>query len=214
MKFTSLLYPSRCMLCGESIEENAHGICPECRMKARYEASAIYCQMPIAGIDGIVCAGNYARGLKQALCNMKFQSQRVYVQPLAELMIQAWKQRGMPQPTMITCVPISLTRSYRRGFNQSALLAQAISKAWGIPFQETLRRRILSKKQSTLHAQQRRENAAKAFSPRTNVDLSGKQVLLIDDIITTGSTIQACGELLRKMGADKIYVLAAARAGA
>lgn len=214
MSLTNLLYPLYCILCGEPIDENAHGICPDCRMKAQCEVSAIYCQMQIAEIDGIVCAGNYAGGFKKAICNMKFQSQRGYIQPLAELMMEAWAQRGMPQPTMITCVPISLTRSYRRGFNQSAELAGVISKAWDIPFQETLRRRILSKKQSALRAPQRQKNAQKAFFSRTNIDLSGKQILLIDDIVTTGSTIQACSKLLKKMGADKIYVLAAAKTGA
>ena len=119
----------------------------------------------------------------------------------------------MPRPDVITCVPISPLRLRTRGYDQSAEMAKYLSKQWDIPFEPVLGRRMLSRMQSKLQAEQRWDNARKSFYLRRNTDLEGKHVLLVDDIVTTGASISCCAVLLRKAGAQTIWVLAAAKAG-
>lgn len=212
MSITGLVYPSRCILCGKPIAEQQAGICPACRRAAETEMEHLSL-FPPSNIDALVCAGSYADGLGQAIRQLKFHSQRAYIQPLADLMMTAWEIQQLPKPMLVTCVPISAARSHMRGFNQSAALAQAIASAWHIPFTETLRRHLLSRRQSELNAAARWKNAEKSYYARSHVDLTGQTVVLIDDIVTTGATASACAVLLRDMGAQKVFLLAAARAG-
>ncbi|MDO5783853.1 MAG: double zinc ribbon domain-containing protein [Eubacteriales bacterium] len=212
MSIAQLVYPSHCMLCGAFISDQQHGICPDCRRAAEKQMERSFLRPP-RYVDALVCAGSYAGGLGQAIRRMKFHSQRADIQPLTELMMTAWEMQQLPKPMLVTCVPISAARAHMRGFNQSAALAQAIAAAWNIPFEETLRRHLLSRRQSELHAADRWKNAEKAYYARSRVDLTGKTVVLIDDVVTTGATASACAMLLRDMGAQKVFLLAAARAG-
>lgn len=212
MNLTELVYPSRCILCGEPIAEQQAGICPDCRRAAEAEMERLSLYPP-KDIDALVCAGSYADGLGQAIRRLKFHSQRSDILPLAELMMTAWDKQQLPKPTLATCVPISAARFHMRGFNQSAALAQAIAAAWNIPFTETLRRHLLSRRQSELNATARWKNAEKSYYARSHVDLTGQTVVLVDDIVTTGATASACAVLLRDMGARNVFLLAAARAG-
>lgn len=211
MSITELIYPSRCILCGEMIAEQLHGICPNCRKTAKAEMEHFL--YPPNYIDALVCAGSYAGGLGHAIRRMKFQSQRSYILPLAELMMAAWEIQQLPKPMLATCVPISTARAHMRGFNQSAALAQTIAAEWNIPFAETLRRHLFSRRQSELNATARWKNAEKSYYARSHIDLTGQTVVLIDDIVTTGATASACAILLRDMGAQKVFLLAAARTG-
>lgn len=211
MKITTLLYPSHCIVCGAFLSDRQHGICPACRSTAVREMERTFPRPP-KYVDALVCAGSYA-GLGHAIRQMKFHSQRAFVQPLAELMMAAWEMRRLPKPTLITCVPISAARAHRRGFNQSAALAQAIAAEWNIPFEQTLRRHLFSRRQSDLKADDRWKNAEKSYFACNHIDLTGKTVVLIDDVVTTGATASACAMLLRDMGAQTVFLLAAARTG-
>lgn len=211
MKPLTLLYPSRCMLCGKPVPEELHGLCMSCYGDAEEEMRQMICRPP-EHADAMICAARYSGHMRRAVINLKFEQRRAYLKPLAELMALAWELHHMPVPDIITCVPISPARAHGRGFNQSAALAKVLAMQWDVPFKETLRRRVLSRRQSNLRAAERWTNARRAFVPRIHVDLDGKTVLLVDDIVTTGATVSTCAGLLRQMGARCVWVLAAARA--
>ena len=211
MSLTNLLYPSHCILCGAFVSERQHGICADCHRAVRAEMKRY--PFPPKHVDAFACAGSYAGGLGKAIRDMKFHSQRCEIQPLADLMLEAWDVRHLPKPELVTCVPISAARAHLRGFNQSAALAQAIAAAWNVPFQPTLKRHLLSRRQSELHANERWKNAEKAYYARKNVDLTGQTVVLVDDVVTTGATASACAMLLRDLGAQTVFLLAAAKTG-
>ena len=208
-----LLYPSRCVYCGNWVDGKQQRLCEACRKQAEQEMKQIYCPAP-EQVEQVICAGRYQGELKGAILRMKFGSHgQANLLPLAGLMEQAWKLHGMPRPDAITCVPISPLRLRNRGYDQSAEMAKYLAKQWKVPFVPALQRRMLSRMQSKLHVEQRWDNARKSFYLRRNTRLEGKTVLLVDDIVTTGASISCCAALLRKAGAETVWVLAAAKAG-
>ena len=109
----------------------------------------------------------------------------------------------------IVPVPLHWMRRWQRGFNQSALLAQILSRRRGIPMRNALRRTHSTRTQAGLSNHARRENVARAFRAR---GVDGQRLLLIDDVMTTGSTAAACARALKRAGARRVTLLTLARA--
>jgi len=132
---------------------------------------------------------------------------------LAKLMAPHVAQFGFDRPAILP-VPLHRRRIMRRRYNQSALIAKAIGQQLSLPVDLlTLQRTRPTPMQKGLSAAQRRRNVQGAFSidPKRAHRIKGRQVLLIDDVYTTGATIEACSRVLRKAGASEIGVLCAAR---
>ena len=210
MRALTLLYPPECMVCRQKIEEEQHGLCPGCRSRLEGQMRALHCPAP-ENTDALVCAAPYDGRFRRAVLDYKFNHRYAYGRPLAELAARAWELHHMPRPELVTCVPISLTHAHERGFNQSKELAACIAAQWDGPFAETLRRRVLARRQSDLHAEERWRNARRAFFPRSSADVNGKTVLLVDDIVTTGATVSTVAGMLREMGAVRVWVLSVAK---
>ena len=210
MSFMNWIYPTSCILCGEPQTE-AYGMCSDCR-KRMQEIGKDRSVRHRHCIGAELCAATYRDELKTAIIMLKFYGKRENVIPIAQIMREAWEAHGLAKPDCITYVPLSPLQKYRRGFNQSEELARAIAEEWELPYLPTLRRSIFSRRQSTLNIKQRYANAKRSFHVRKACDLTGKRVLLIDDIVTTGATVGACAAQLRSIGAEHIWVLAAAKA--
>jgi ComF family protein len=110
----------------------------------------------------------------------------------------------------ITPVPLHWRRRWRRGFNQSDLLARVVSRRTGIPVVHALRRARATATQARLSNSARRRNVAAAFRRKGPI-LDGRRILLIDDVMTTGSTAAACASVLKRAGASRVALLTVAR---
>ena len=120
-------------------------------------------------------------------------------------------ERYSQLPDIITWVPISSRRRFSRGYDQSKLLAEALGKELGVPVISTLKKIRHTRPQSTLaDAAQRRANVLGAYKVRNPQAISGKQILLVDDVITTGATASECAKTLLTGGAAQIYFAAIA----
>lgn len=108
-------------------------------------------------------------------------------------------------------VPLHWFKRMRRGYNQTALLARQLSRVSGIPVCDALKRRRWTSAQTGLKKRQRRKNLRDAFAIRNGAAVTGRSILLIDDVITTGSTLEACTRALRRADAAVVDVLAVAR---
>src|SRR6266545_615464 len=113
---------------------------------------------------------------------------------------------------MIVPVPLHPTRQRERGFNQASLLAELLSARISIPSKPVLKRIRYTTTQTALDRAERMENLHNAFRLRKNADVRGLHVLLIDDVLTTGSTLSECARVLKRAGAISVYAATAARA--
>ncbi|HKA02551.1 MAG TPA: phosphoribosyltransferase family protein [Candidatus Solibacter sp.] len=137
----------------------------------------------------------------------KYGRIRTLSRPLGNLMV-----RAMPLDERFDCivpVPLHWLRKWRRGFNQSEVLARDLARRTGIPVRNALRRAQSTRVQAGLSNHARRQNVIKAFRARP---VEGKRILLIDDVMTTGATAAACALALKRAGAARVALLTVARA--
>ncbi len=114
---------------------------------------------------------------------------------------------------LITAVPIHIKKHRKRGYNQSHRIAEGLSQKLSIPFISLLEKTVHKKSQTRKHRIQRFENVDSTFHlKKTSTSLKGKRILLVDDVLTTGATVQACSVPLQKAGAEiSIVTIAATR---
>ena len=127
-------------------------------------------------------------------------------------------ERGLGDQRLAGCafdclipVPLHPRRQREREFNQAAVLAQALSKRVDVPIHEALLRRRYTTTQTALDRKGRRQNLRDAFVLRKNVSVTDQDILLVDDVLTTGSTLDACAEVLLDAGASSVRALTVAR---
>ena len=210
-----ILFMHNCVLCGEPVpaEDGRRAmICADCAREVRAQYRCME-TIRVPGMDGCAAALYYTGKVKQAMLRFKFHHKQHYADwfaaqalPLLAGHLEDW------QPDLITFMPIGFARRHERGYNQAELLAKPIAKALGLPCQATLRKRPFTPKQSEQKDfAARQKNAARALLPMEKANLSGRSVVLVDDIITTGASASAAAGLLRQMGAAHVYLLAPTR---
>ena len=113
---------------------------------------------------------------------------------------------------MISCIPLSKKRLHDRGYNQAELLAREISKAVDVKFVPTLKKIKNNTAQSTIKdAKLRAKNVVGVYTVTDPETVKGKYILLVDDVVTTGSTVSECARMLKKAGAKAVYCITLAR---
>jgi len=188
---------ARCQQCRDLLEDPDVDLCRACGTQNR-------------GFDLVRCLGPYAGGWSSLLQALKFGRERAVARFLAERLAAYLDTVGpFGQVEAITYVPMSRRDRHRRGFNQAQLLADGLGRRVGIPVLKTLAKVRVTEPQAALRAPQRRRNLRGAF----RLIRSGtERVLLVDDIYTTGSTVQECSLTLKSGGYRAVYVLTVARA--
>jgi ComF family protein len=152
----------------------------------------------------------YLPPLQDAICLFKYRGKVSLAKPLGQLML-----KGLPaslDADLVIPVPLHPTRLREREFNQSLLLADQVAQYVGRPLSFTnLVRTAPSEPQSTLSRKERLKNLRRAFAVRQPQSIAQKRILLIDDVFTTGTTVNECAKVLREAGAEAIFVLTLAR---
>lgn len=158
-------------------------------------------------------AARYDGVLRDALRALKFAGRRSLAAPMGDLLAEiGLAALPLPSPDVLVPVPLHPARERERGFNQALLLARRVGRAWGVPAESLLRRTAATRPQADLSADERRANVRGAFSVRDRRGVAGRHVVVVDDIMTTGSTASACAAALREAGAAAVGVVAVARA--
>ncbi len=191
-----------CQLCGQPTD--APGICSQCR------------HTPLT-IDGIRSVFVFEGGVRQAIHQLKYRNHQSIAVSLARLMADYWHANPMLIDLLIS-VPLHPARQRERGYNQAELLARALGSMISLPVVSSgLRRLRHTRPQMSLDATQRRENVRGAFIYQSSEAsggnaVSGQHVLVIDDVCTTGSTLEACSLALKAAGACAVWGFTLARA--
>jgi ComF family protein len=192
----TLIQSPICPRCGRPLASPSASLCPVC------------CHAPPA-LDGIRAVAFFEGPLRLAIHHFKYRNGQPLATPLGQLLADYLTRHHLPAD-VIVAVPLHPTRLRERGYNQSALLARQLSQATGLPVVEGCLRRVrVTVPQIDLTAAQRRENVTGAFDCADD-RLAGQRVLLIDDVYTTGATLEACAAAVRAHGARSVWALALA----
>jgi ComF family protein len=149
--------------------------------------------------------------LRAAIHALKYRHAQDLAEPLGEILGTYWRDNPIPAGVIIP-VPLHPTRERARGYNQSALLARGLAEAAELPVRKDILARVrATAPQVELGAEARRENVSRAFHCATGAAV-GLRVLLVDDVCTTGATLEACSQALRAGGANSVWALTLARA--
>jgi ComF family protein len=216
-------FPKRCKLCGKVINPH-YDLCCDCENGDFYikgeicelcgvEKEYCVCKKHKNSFCAVVSPFYYEGGAKAAVLKLKFGEHRQYAKSLAEYMASCVNERfeGV-EFDEIAFVPMTKSQIRERSFNQSELLAIELGKALGKPVVKYLIKEFETKQQHTLKESLRKGNVLGAFAVDGEIPFSpeGKTVLLCDDILTTGATMNECAKMLRLSGAKDVYCVAAA----
>lgn len=201
-KFDVISEP-KCACCGYPFEfklksKNKKLLCPNC-IKKPYK------------FDGAISAVRYDDFAKKIILPFKHADKTQYAKPISTIMIMAGR-KFKDEIDVIIPVPIHLTRMLKRKYNQASLLSTYISKAYQKPvLYSTLLRSKSTPSQGHMSEKERKQNVSGVFVVKKNQRIKGKNILLIDDVFTTGATVNECTKILKKSGANKVFVLTFAR---
>jgi ComF family protein len=177
------------------------------------------CQSCEARSDGfgtreIVAAGRYQGVLEEMCLALKFGGERRVAIPLAGWIVPLLYERGIaPKIESVVPVPLSALRRLQRGYNQAAEIARQVAKHIGCPLLDgELLRANPTERQALLSVAQRRKNVAGSFKVRHADKVTGRTLLLVDDVMTTGATLAEAARTLKRAGAKAVYGAIAARA--
>jgi ComF family protein len=197
-----------CPVCWAQVTPHAGGLCPTCGEAGVADAApCLSCRATPPLWQAATSYGPYVGVLRDLVVSFKNGRRDELAVPLAELLLAAWRRSGWPRPDCVAPVPMTAWRRLRRGFNQSELLARRLAGALGTGFVHALRRSGGQAQFGRTRAQ-RLSLPASTFTPRG--PLAG-EVLLVDDVLTTGATATACATALLRSGASAVRVITVAR---
>lgn len=210
-KLLSLLFPPRCVLCGEFLTKEETDFCHHCRQNApKCEKT----NLKLSFLAGWTSVWYYKDVVRGSLLRYKFSGRRSYAQTYGRALAMKLQKEGLDDFDILTFVPIAPLRRLRRGYDQVALLADAVGSELGITAVRTLRKIRNTPPQSGIRdVSQRRANVLGAYKPYHPEILSGKRVLLLDDVITTGATASECARVLLIAGAKEVFCASVAVTG-
>jgi len=226
-----LIFPAYCLECGRQLPcWELPLFCDDCLARVSFIGSpvCVCCGIPFNSGNDHLCgqcltspysfqlaraAVLYREPVASLISSLKFKRDLTVLSTLASLVTTSAGFRMLSRPDIILPVPLHRERLRKRSFNQALLLAKAIfpeNKSKIMP--SLLVRYRVTAPQTGLSGTQRRRNLSKAFSVKQSQMVQGQNILLVDDVFTTGSTVNECARILCQSGAKKVEVLTLARA--
>lgn len=229
----TVFYPQSCQNCGSSVENFELGTaCRKCWNRTRFfsgkETSCFKCSKFLSDketdfqtfchqcdahfYEQARAAGFYENALQCSILNLK--TEPFISKKLREVFISAFEKSDFQDADLIVPIPLSKKRLLERGFNQAAVLAKILSDKTKIGFDEQsfVRKIDTPMHRAGMDNKARELTVKNAFEVKRPNLIKEKKILLVDDVFTSGATASACAKVLKKSGAEKIYVLTLARA--
>lgn len=222
------LAPDVCPLCREALAIPGYGCCADCQAALPFPRRR--CTLCGGQNDGYldvcrncmkegarswfhgVTAFNYEGCIQEAVWNFKYRGQLYLGRFFARQMANAWREHNeYAEPDAIMPVPLHWRRRLSRGYNQTKILAGLLADILGIPVLDGMRRIRPTGHQAAYDSRQRHVNLRGAFSVKCPDDVRGRDILLLDDVLTTGCTLNEAATVLKAAGAADVSVITIAR---
>ena len=200
-KLEAILFPERCPFCDDVIRP-CEAACEECLENL---PTTKYSKI-IFGTYNCSSAVTYKEQYSDAIKALKFGDTPQFAYQLAKLMAERInREQDLPEFDVITYVPLHSETLKERGFNQCELIAKSLGEFLGIPCEELLKKTRKTEPQHNLTGDKRRKNVMGVFRPINRENVKGRNILLVDDIVTTGLTLAECAKTLDEAKAEKIF---------
>ncbi|MBA3722330.1 MAG: ComF family protein [Parachlamydiaceae bacterium] len=215
-------YPPQCLHCGDLIEHNQPLFCPPCttlldilnpkeRCPTCFEAiKGNKCPKCIHGEQIVTKIGavfEYVGPAASLIKKLKYGNQPHLAEGAGAFMVAQFVELNWPMPDAIIPVPLSFTHWIERGYNQSYLLAHEMSRLMQVPVWDALKRHSGDYSQAGLRLEQRKNLSGNRFKINKEYPFEDKKLLIVDDVMTSGTTIRRCAEVLSERCPSKLYAL-------
>ena len=189
--------------------------CPQCGLRTVRPGICTHCRIVPSFLVGIHSLSAHQSPLREAVHALKYEGVRVLTKPLTQLLAEHWRQQEA-SAEVVVAVPLYPRREAQRGYNQSRLLATEFAETMELTLVDgALQRTRATRAQVGLGVEDRWANVQDAFAIRDTASsqaLVGRHVLLIDDVYTTGATLESCAQVLLRSGANTVRALTVTRA--
>ena len=208
--FMNWLFPPKCVLCGRLLKSEETDLCHGCRVEAPMYPEG---KRKLQFLDSFAAVWYYERSVRRSLLRFKFYNARSYANIYGRLLAMKLLQQHPEGFDILTWVPVSRLRKFRRGYDQVELLAKAVGRELEICPVPLLKKTRNNRQQSKIKGQaERRANVLGVYRVLDGESIRGKRVLLLDDILTTGATAGECARVLLTAGAEEVHCAAVAAA--
>ncbi len=192
--FLDLLFPPRCIFCGKLLRDEEEVCCEKCHKELPYYKVA---ERKLSFIEDVASVFYYRDNVRESIHRFKFGGRAFYAEHYSRWMAEAVREKIKEPFEIISWVPCSPWRKWNRGYDQAQKLAEALSKELGVPCVKTLRKVRNNRRQSGLKGEAaRRANVMGAYRTVRKPEVGMERVLLVDDVLTTGATIEECAKTL------------------
>lgn len=202
-----------CQTCYEKIPQTKTQLCPICKKLSENGKTCTSCRHK-SNLTGVMIFGDHENILKDAIWQYKYNLIRQLSIPLSKLLIDRFGKIVSDKKFIVTFIPTSKQRNRWRGFNQSKLIAENLSKELGLSIDDLLKKTKRAKPQVGLSRKERIKNLKGKFSLNEKVTkgyLENKKILVVDDVYTTGTTLEECAKVLRQAGAREVWGIVLSR---
>lgn len=204
-----LVYPTKCPFCRKLTGGQEIPVCDSCLKKLPYTGSN--CAQQFKYIDKCVAPFYYDGTVREAILRYKFGGVNAYGRAFASFITKVIDENDI-FCDIITWVPLSRKRFRKRGYDQARILAEYVAQEKNVRCVKTLNKTKNNPAQSgTGNAAARKANVSGVYKAIAFDEIKDKTVLIIDDVVTTGSTLSECARMLKEAGAEKVYAAAIAR---
>lgn len=221
--FVDLLFPRCCEACEGALGGNEYLICTQCQVTLPRVESDSVAKAAVSAkfvgyreVKGVVSFLAFTKkGKVQNLLHaLKYQNKPEVGVLLGKMMAQELAEKGLfPVADLVVSVPLHKKRRRERGYNQSDVFAEGLSEITGIPWSGSALARIrYTKSQTGKTKVERQENVKDIFEALEPQQIRGKRIILVDDVLTTGATLESCLEVLLRAGCDSVSIMTIAAA--
>ena len=221
--FLDLIFPKKCFGCGRfgsyicdsclsRVEMIEHPICPECERQVIGGKTHPGCTRKL-GLDGLIVGFKYSGVARVAIQKIKYRLSYDISRLLIEILAQNIWRFNFPSNAILVPIPLHVKRRNWRGFNQSEILADELSRRFKLPMGDLIYKAVETKTQVGLSKKERKQNVKGVFLAKKDVlreTISGRNFILVDDVFTSGATMSEAAGVLKRLGAKSVWAMAVA----